>query len=425
MDNNEIRAELLVQEAAKRLLTKNPFYAHLMMTLERHINNRIPAMAVCIRGNNLCLDYNPTFINSMKEAPIKELMWLVQHEMLHIAYRHIQLSKSGLYTDNEIANIAMDYQINQHLPSEDMPNGHLSKEELFKRQREYFDGDMSKPILYPIFKPIEYTEHFDKEDTMKGSMWYYKELKKMEEENPGSVKGKEGTKSILDIDPEGISHEDLSEVDIIFQEATIGKWLKDAVSKAEESGKGRGTIPEDLKGWIDAMFSGKEESVSWKRVLKRFIQGAIKAESLPSRKRPSRRFGEGFPGSKMITKPRGMIYWDQSGSVSLEEHEMLFDELYHIYKTGVDIDITPFNAKCLDTYEYKGESKYSVTGGGTDFDVCQEHFGKVSSRYAFAVMFTDGEAPVPDKFSKPTVWIITNPRKMEEDYPGYQVLMKK
>jgi predicted metal-dependent peptidase len=429
-----------IQSSTRSLLNFMPWYGHLMLRVKRQVTEKIPTMAVSLDGIDFKLLFNPIFVNSIpetKQFSKDRLAGILQHEILHVCYNHLSLMKT--FQNKEIANIAMDLEINQVVGRNLLPNGHLTKED-YKKQFDPFWEDLEKKYKDEQISEEQYKremwnsnnmyfqfaeDYFPQEEPRKGSLWYYKNLLKDAKKVP-SISMEQMKQLLNDIDESEGAGSDESELAENQWKFLAKEALKDLGVTGPDGVKSCGNIPADLQEWLEGLFSGKKESVNWRALFRNFITGSMKAYRVPTRKRPSKRYPRPAPGSRTETVPRGIIYWDQSGSVSQREHEMLFDELHHIHKTGVDIDIAPFNTRVLTVYEYKGENNYTRAGGGTDFEPCVEHFNKHSNKYSFAIMFTDGEAPIPGPFRKPVIWVLTNNYYMGPEYrfPGHKILMK-
>lgn len=431
MRDIEDRANAMMRNAIKQLLYTKPYYAYILIRVKKGLDFKEPTAYVTIEGADYKMNFNPFFVVNQT---LEQLTAILEHETCHLCYNHLNMT--DYFKHAKVANIAMDIEINQHVGKERFLNGHLTREQfetttkarVDELKEEVKNKAITKEELYKILAEEKllyfcFVEDYFPNNLLKGSRWYYQKL--LEQNPPQECEVTIAISGASDIDPNPIDGESGKEISSAQREL-IKNSFENLIKGVDNDlkGSGRGVLPMDIQGWIKAVIKGKEQSISWKAALKKFIQGGVKPETVSTRKRPSRRFGEGFPGTKLKTVPKGIIYWDQSGSVSSQEHEMLFEELQHIYKTGIEIDIAPFNSQVLKPYRYNGEKKYAVTGGGTDFDVCQQHFAEQQG-YSFCVMFTDGCAPVPKKFKKPCIWIITQKRYMDYDFPGMKVLMKK
>ena len=431
MSNIEDKANATIRNAIKELLFTKPYYAYILARVDKGLDFNSATAYVTVAGANYKMMFNPYFVVNQT---LDQLAAILEHETCHLCYDHLNML--DFFKNHQIGNIAMDIEINQHVGKKRFLNGEITKKEhevlhesrIEEIKKEVESKIISKQEMYKIISEEKllyfcFVEDYFPTDFKKGSRWYYEQLlKKAPPEKCLTGMSISGA-SDIDFDPkDSETGKEVSSAQKELLKNSFENLIKGVDSDLK--GAGRGVLPSSVQDWIKAVIKGKKESISWKAALKKFVQGGVKPEIVTTRKRPSRRFGEGFPGSKMKVLPRGMIYWDQSGSVSNREHEMLFEELQHIYKTGVEIDIAPFNSQVLTPYKYKGEKKYSITGGGTDFEVCQEHFAKQQG-YSFCIMFTDGCAPVPKKFKKPCIWIITQEHYLKNDYPGMKVLMKE
>jgi predicted metal-dependent peptidase len=97
-------------KASKTLMIKEPFYGLLLMSLNKVWSDKLPTAGVRIKGINYELAINPEFWQDL--TPEKQ-MGLLKHELLHIAYFHLVSFTHLSKQNHEVANIAMDLEINQ------------------------------------------------------------------------------------------------------------------------------------------------------------------------------------------------------------------------------------------------------------------------------------------------------------------------
>lgn len=383
--------------ACKRLITKEPFYGLFAIGLNKRVNNNVVKTAgVMKRTINYELAINSDFWESLEK---NHRVGLLKHELLHIALGHLFMAND--FPDKTLFNIAADLEINQYIDRDDLPPMGLTID-------KYNLSDYPK----------------------KGTKWYYNELQKQlgTGENPmldkmyGAMK--DGKITIC-------SHETWEEFEKLSEaeKAVMDSQLETTVREMMKDMKARGSIPAELKDWVEAILLEVKPVLDWRSIFRRQVGGATEIFTRKTRRKQSKRIS-GFPGLKIKTKPLGAIYWDQSGSVGESEHERFFAEVRHMYKAGLNFDIIPFNTDILKPYRYKGEHKYAMSGGGTSFTPISEHFNKNSRHYAFGVILTDGYAEEPPKFQKPMIWVITpegNGKDLSElkDWPGIKIKMNK
>lgn len=378
--------------ACKKLLINEPFYGLFVIGLNKVVQNQIPTAGVRKAGINVELAVNEKFWEGLTK---EYRMGIMKHEILHIAFNHIITHQN--YSNKELFNIAADLEINQYIQEDWLPDFCLRLEQFGLQGQE-----------------------------RKGTKYYYEALKKDlgtgKNPNLDALYGamKEGKKVIC-------SHEGwkdfkgLSETEKRMIESQVKHQAKNVANAC----KSQGDIPSELRGFVDALFKLKPPVVNWKKLFRRFVGGSNEIYTKKTRRKQSKRINTN-PGLRIKTKPRGIIYWDQSGSVSDEEHKMFFNEVKHMYKGGLNFDIAPFNTKVFQPYKYKGENKYQQAGGGTSFTPIAKHFNKICKDYSFGIILTDGYAEIPPKFKKPMLWVVTpGGLKVEDmnDYPGVKIKM--
>ena len=109
---------------------------------------------------------------------------------------------------------------------------------------------------------------------------------------------------------------------------------------------------------------------------------------------------------------------DTSGSVNNEELAEFMNEIYHIYKSGVAIEIIQCDTKINSIEEYKGKFELEIRGrGGTDFDPVLEYYMK-HRQYTSLIYFTDGEAYTDLKPNKNVLWVLSERSKINDSLPG-------
>ncbi len=93
--------------------------------LNKRWNDKIPTAGVSLNGINYQLDINTEFWTKLTMPTQRGLL---KHELLHIGFFHLTDYKH--LTDHNVANIAMDLEINQYIDDTDLPEGGM-KLELF------------------------------------------------------------------------------------------------------------------------------------------------------------------------------------------------------------------------------------------------------------------------------------------------------
>ena len=109
------KAESLAK-ASKNLMLSEPFYGMFLIMLNKIWDKNVPTAGVSRNGINYQLSINEEFWNKLTELNHQGLL---KHELLHIGFFH--LTDFDFLTNKEIANIAMDLEINQYIDKEMLP----------------------------------------------------------------------------------------------------------------------------------------------------------------------------------------------------------------------------------------------------------------------------------------------------------------
>ena len=104
-----------------------------------------------------------------------------------------------------------------------------------------------------------------------------------------------------------------------------------------------------------------------------------------------------------------------------------FNEINHIWKSGVKVTIAECDAALKNIYEYKGKVPESVMGrGGTDFQPVVDYYNKNYTIYNTMIYLTDGFCPAPDPGPRTTcLWVISSGGDDKVNFPGIKVKITK
>jgi predicted metal-dependent peptidase len=383
MINNKNPSDEKVNEAFETMrlsrenfLLTNPFFAFLSLKQELvEASSWLKTMAV--DGKHLF--FNSDFVLGLS---VEEIKFVMGHEILHLAYGHLERRKIGLIAefDPELFNIACDYCVNR-----DLVNSNI--------------GKMPEIALYD-----RAFEHYISEEV-------YVELLK----NPEKHKGKETLDEHLDIsgnDPtaDGNSGPDIKKdsngnrrsqakpkYDEKTAEQNMDKFKDDLLIASEEVGSdGAGNIPRELQRIINELTKPK---INWRHYLKKMIQSQIKNDldwSRGSRRNFDSKFH--FPGDGRDDELSVHLCIDTSGSMTNDMVRDFLSEVYGIMRQFEDykIRIWTFDTEVYNYKEFTPDNsqklkKYEVIGqGGTVFTVNWDFMKKEKIKPDLFVMFTDG-----------------------------------
>ena len=307
--------------------------------------------------------YNSEFVNKM---PLKQLEFLVGHEILHAVYDHMGRRDNRL---PRLSNIAADYCVNQDLVDQRI-------------------GEKISvvPILYDTkFRGQSYEEVYDYlyENADKINMDQLESMlldDHLEEDGDGEDEGKDG---------KGRPRLSKEEAQAIRDE------IKGAVIAAAQAA-GAGNLPAGVKRLLKDITA---PVIGWKELLQQQITAVIKNDYTWAR--PSRRswhMDAILPGLKPGDMIDICIAMDQSGSISEEDSRAFLGEIKGIMEAFDEYKITLW---CFDTEIYNMQTYTSdniddimnyepMGGGGTDFMANWEFMKENNIEPKKFIMFTDG-----------------------------------
>ena len=366
-----------LDRAVKTLLIREPFYGLFLLNLNRYYGDKCDTACVCRNGINTELCVNKKFWDTLSDD---EQLGVLKHELGHILFKHI--TSSEYFGDHDKFNKACDLEVNSYIPI-------LQKD----------------PYCYPARWNLE---------NNKGTKFYYENLP----DEPDQPQGNNGN-SGNSYDPND-SHEswkdfqDLSDTEKQLVENQIDYQAKNT---AETCQKMIGSVPGELKEYLDSLFKIKPQVFNWKAYFRRVIGNLITSELYLTRMRPSRRFPDSR-GVKFKRKPHVLVGVDTSGSVSNEELEDFFSEIYYLWKSGVKVTIAQMDTKIEHIEEYNGKFNKEIYGrGGTEFTDLINYYNERKKDFSTLVIFTDGYVSLKLPSFRNGVWVITK-NGQHQDYPG-------
>lgn len=445
-------------KTCKDLMLKEPFYGMYLLMLDKRWSTKRKTMSVSQVGINYRLDVNPDFYMGLTP---EWRLGIVKHEVLHICFFH--LLRHDEFEDQEVANWAMDMEINQYIDAKYLPAKEMSKadfdakyngmiEELVEKfksgqlKREDFMSELSKINIPPRGVYIE--DYAEKGwDLKAGTRYYYDKMMEAKKEKQqsagrgedsksGSGEGKgEGTTGCAAADqaiermkdnvPEMYNHEwedfdKLSEAEKKLLVSQVNFHLKEIA----QSIKSRGTIPGEMQSYIDSLFELKKPKFDWKSYLRRFAGGSYKTYTVLQRRKPNKRFEEN-PGIKIKDRNHILVGVDTSGSVSDDELREFLNEIHHIFKAGTDVTLCQFDAAIKNIGPFNPKTEVKIYGrGGTDFEPIVEYANANTRKYTSLIIFTDGEAPAPEKCRIPTLWVHSSVSNINENLKGFKIKLE-
>ena len=357
---SDIHNEL--SQIGKQLMFSEPFYGIFLSTLNKVTRKDIPTAGVCLHGINYQLVINEDFWNSLSTD--KKKVGLLKHELLHICFGHLEDKDD--FPDQELHNVAADVEINQYLTPEYYPTPNILLPSSFP--------ELDLPLKAGTKKYYELLSQARNNGTSPT-------LDALLDQLNSEVWGGKGG-----LHPTWKEFDSLSEAEKKLAKAQIEHQIRDIVN----SQKDRGFIPSELKDYIDSLFEKTPPSYDWKAYFRRFFSSSPKVYTKKTRRKLNKRFTPN-PALKIKPKKHVLVGVDTSGSVSQSELIEFFNEIYHMWKTGVSITVAEGDAAIHNVYPYEGKTPEYISGrGGTDMNPFIKYFNE-HKNYNSLIILTDGE----------------------------------
>jgi predicted metal-dependent peptidase len=341
------------------LLWDFPFFGVLFTGMECIERDDIPTMAT----DGVNLFYNTDFMNSLSKA---ELVFVLAHEVLHVAFEHHLRRKER---HPVIWNIACDYVINLELSTVTgikMPKGGLLDKQ--------YEG-MGAEEVYRLI---------------------YEDLKKKAEAMSADSGGCGGVMDAADVSAAGIE----------AQRADIQTRIRQAANVARAAKAG--TMPASMERLLKRL---TEAVVDWRAILRQFIDESSSKDY--SWSKPNRRYlGQNYilPGLVADGISHLVVAVDTSGSINGEILNAFASEIDGAFGDGSIDKVTVIyaDAKVAKVEEYeRGDDLRLIPagGGGTDFADTLRWIDDNASDASAIIYFTDLETcDFGKEPSAPVLW---------------------
>lgn len=381
-----------MQKAERKLkkvkidLMRNPKFAlwsGIMMVGKTSVVEGIPT--ACTNGRDEM--YGLEFITKLDH---KALGFVILHENLHKAFRHLTTWFKLYKEDPELANMACDYVINLMLVDMDVGETVIA----FPRNE-----DGQRIGLYdPRFKGMHTKQVFDI-------------LKQEKQDNPDGEGGK-GGEGFDEHNWEGaaeISGEDKKEL-----EREIDQALRQGIIADQKmNGTGGGGLSRELGDLL-------QPQIDWREALREFVSSFCNAKDTSSWRRVNRRMlAQDVYMPSLVGEKVGHIVVgiDTSGSIGVQELNTFLSEVKSIvedvHPDALDLIYWDGAVAAHEVYDMATMSNLvsstkPMGGGGTD-PTCMMHYLKQHNiKPECIIQLTDGYINNwGDQWEAPILWVIT------------------
>ena len=388
-------SEVVVKDKEERRLSKvkiaimrNPKFAlwsGLMTVGKTSVVDDIPS--ACTNGRDEL--YGREFIQKLDD---RELAFVVLHETLHKAYRHMTTWKKLHDENHHLANLACDYVINLQLVD-------MDKDELLLAMPKQPNG---KPLgaIDERFRGMNTKQIFDI-------------LKQEQDEEDGvgeSTNGFdehdwEGAKALTDEEKKDLERD----IDSAIRQGLI--------AEQKIAGKGGGRMGRDLAELL-------EPKVDWRDVLREFVKATCNAKDTSSWRRVNRRYlsGDVYMPSLIGERVGHLVLGiDTSGSVGNKELAEFLSEVQSIAKDvhPDKVDLIYWDGEVAGHEEYSSSQVDSIItstkpagGGGTDPTCVMRYLKEKAIKPEAIIMLTDGYiGEWGNEWDAPILWTIVGGNK--------------
>lgn len=381
----------LIEPFLMRLLKSEPFYSAISRKIPKHENEGIPTAQVSVKkGGSIQMEYNPKFFRAILEDykddnPVEKVIGVIKHEFLHIVFNHItdRFTHRSDEDRQKWMNTATDLAINSFLKGELPERGCIPGEGVFVE----FPEKESAEFYFKLIRNLD-------QDTRDKLMDAY---------NNQCIDIHDWMKGLSD------TQQDMAE-------QKIEEILDEAGQHARA--RGWGSVPQEVQDIVNAHLN--RSSISWRKVLRRFIQRILSEDRFCTPRRKNRRYPDVHPGWQNDTRTEVAVSIDQSGSMADEELAAFAGELNHLAEY-IDFTVIPFDTDFSEDEIYtweKGQKVHEferVRSGGTDIDPVVRWVNN-QKQYNGHIIFSDMQASEPRKSAVPRFWIVP-----EDGHPSFEV----
>lgn len=386
----EISEEVVVEkDKEERRLSKikisimrNPKFAlwsGLMTVGKTRVVDSIFVPTACTNGRDE--NYGREFVKRLDD---KELAFVVLHETLHKAYRHLFTWRKLWEENPQMANMACDYVINLQLKD-------MDKDENFLAMPK-FEGK-TVGLVDERFRGMNAKQVFD--------------ILKDEEPEGGYGSGE----GFDEHDWEGATELDEEQKKALEKE--IDSAIRQGLIAHEKiAGKGAGGMNREL----DALL---HPEVDWREVLKEFVRSTCNAKDASSWRRVNRRYLSGDVYMPSLIGERVghlVIGIDTSGSIGGHELSEFLSEVKAIAEEvhPEKVDLMYWDSEVAGHEEYATNDVSNIVsstkpkgGGGTDPTCVMRYVKEKNIRPEAIIMLTDGHVGEwGNEWDSPLLWVV-------------------
>ena len=382
---SKLTAEQRIEKVHVKLMRHKQFclFSGLFMVGKVKVDEDTPTA----KTNGLDVTYGRAFVDSLND---KQLAFLILHETMHKAYRHLQVWDTLWKKNPMLANASCDYVINLQIRDYD-PSG--------------YDVEM------PTDNEGEVMGLIDEKYRGMDAHQVFLLLEKEQQQNEGNGgSGGNGTPSMDEHDWENASNGTAEE-----QEATAREIESALRQGAILAGKMGGNVSREMQDLLTP-------KVNWKDALRDFVKTSTQGKDQTTWRRLHKRYiglDIIMPSSYDEKVGSIVVAVDTSGSIGNAELAQFLGEVKSICDevNPEKIDLLYWDTEVAGHETYQGAELANVTdvtqakgGGGTSPECVPHYMRKENLDPECVIMLTDGYIGMQDpndwQIGKPILWCI-------------------
>ena len=385
--------ERRLQKAKISLMRSDKFalFAGILMVGRTTVVDDIPTALTNGRDEK----YGREFVKKLKDP---ELAFLVMHEGMHKAFRHLTTWKKLHEENHRLANYACDYVINLQLKDLD-PEEHIIAMPIY-REGEHKGKPMG--LVDEKYRGLSAKQIFDL-------------LKQEQQKSGGGGDGDgDGEDGGLD-DHDWDGAEELTDEEKVKLAKDVDQALRQGMMAHQKiAGKGTGGLSRDIEDLL-------APKIDWREVLREFVKATCRAKDTSSWRRVNRRFlSTGVYMPSMIGEKVGhlVVGIDTSGSIGQAELAEFLSEVKGIAEevTPDKVDLLYWDGSVASHEEYEGSAVANIVsstkpagGGGTSPSCVSQYLKEQKIEPECVIMLTDGYVGNDwgSEWTAPVLWVIT------------------
>lgn len=315
-----------MDQVIQKFSRSKPFYCGIFCNMKRVYNNKLP-YAAGIDLKNFQLMINPKMLEERGE---EFAVAALEHEILHLLYRHVVKMNGLSQEDRQIYNYATDCHINQSIKLLNNHSDVVNPNSMSKKMKLDVPYNLTSEAYFSLFK-----QHKDKLPPQDGI-------------------------GELRFDDHGEPSEDFSESKFTRKVLDVIQKTKELLGKRSMNG-----IDPELSLEINELLNPK---LPWRTILRQFHAKVQNFTKEKSRKKRNRRYGLMFQGKKRCPTLKIAVCVDTSGSMSDGALNQVWSELNSMYSVGTSLIVIEADSVVQNVYEFTKNSLPQFKGrGGTAY----------------------------------------------------------